>query len=104
VDPTGAKFRKFYPDHIHLIPEFFYGEVVRREVGDRKAAVILSLSTFYDLEKPVTFAQEVRDLLNDEGMWVFKQSYMPTMLRSNSYDGLPRALGVLRIEAAGLGG
>ena len=86
VDPTGAKFKDFYPDHIQLIPEFFSRDAVRRKVGDRKAAVILSLSMFYDLESPVTFAQEVRDLLDDEGIWVFEQSYMPTMLRSNSYD------------------
>lgn len=86
VDPTGAKFKEFYPDHIQLIPDFFSGETVRRQVGDRKAAVILSLSMFYDLEAPVTFAQEVRDLLADEGIWVFEQSYMPTMLQSNSYD------------------
>jgi hypothetical protein len=41
---------------------------------------------FYDLEDPNQFAQEVADLLPEGGVWHFEQSYMPTMLRQNSYD------------------
>ncbi len=86
IDPTGAKFKKFYPDHIQLIAEFFSAETVRRYVGDRKAAVITSFSMFYDLDEPSRFVQEIREVLDDEGIWVFEQSYMPTMLGKNSYD------------------
>ena len=38
---------------------------------------------FYDLEDPLAFMQEVCDSLDDEGIWVFEQSYMPTMLARN---------------------
>jgi len=86
VDPTGRKFRQFYPPHIQLIPDFFSAAVVRQHLGARRAAVISSFSMFYDLEEPVRFAQEVHDSLDDEGIWVFEQSYMPTMLERNSYD------------------
>jgi NDP-4-keto-2,6-dideoxyhexose 3-C-methyltransferase len=86
VDPTGAKFRSFYPDHIELIPDFFSAAKVKPQVGGRKATVITSFSMFYDLEEPLTFMKEVHDLLDDHGIWVFEQSYMPTMLRMNSYD------------------
>jgi hypothetical protein len=41
---------------------------------------------FYDLESPLSFMQQVYELLADEGVWVFEQSYMPTMLSMNSYD------------------
>ena len=41
---------------------------------------------FYDLEAPLSFMQEVHDVLADDGIWVFEQSYMPTMLETNSYD------------------
>ena len=30
--------------------------------------------------------QEVHDILDDRGIWVFEQSYMPRMLEINSYD------------------
>ncbi len=29
---------------------------------------------------------EVADILDEQGIWVFEQSYMPTMLERNSYD------------------
>lgn len=86
VDPTGAKFRKFYPPHIQLIPEFFSAATVRQHFGERKAAVITSFSMFYDLEEPMTFMQEIAEVLDDHGVWVLEQSYMPTMLQRNSYD------------------
>lgn len=41
---------------------------------------------FYDLEDPMGFMQEVYEVLADDGIWVFEQSYMPTMLEMNSYD------------------
>ena len=41
---------------------------------------------FYDLEAPLDFMREVYEILDDDGIWVFEQSYMPTMLETNSYD------------------
>lgn len=86
IDPTGKKFRDYYPAHIQLIPDFFSAETVRRHYGARKAAVITSFSMLYDLEEPMRFVREIREVLADDGIWVFEQSYMPTMLRRNSYD------------------
>jgi NDP-4-keto-2,6-dideoxyhexose 3-C-methyltransferase len=86
IDPTGVKFGHYYPPHIQLIPDFFSARRVRDAFGTKKAAVITSFSMFYDLEEPLVFMQEVFDSLHDEGLWVFEQSYMPTMLQMNSYD------------------
>jgi hypothetical protein len=41
---------------------------------------------FYDLERPIEFAREIHDCLDDHGLWHFEQSYMPSMLRTNAYD------------------
>jgi NDP-4-keto-2,6-dideoxyhexose 3-C-methyltransferase len=30
---------------------------------------------FYDLERPLAFMEQVRDILDDEGLWHFEQSY-----------------------------
>ncbi|MDB6089445.1 MAG: C-methyltransferase, partial [Gammaproteobacteria bacterium] len=86
IDPTGKKFHQYYPPHIRLIPDFFSAAAVRQNLGERKASVVTSFSMFYDLEEPLKFAREVHDVLADEGIWVFEQSYMPTMLERNSYD------------------
>jgi hypothetical protein len=86
IDPTGTKFRSYYPAHIALIPEFFSAATFRQRFGERRAKVVTSFSMFYDLEDPLGFMREVHEVLEDDGLWVFEQSYMPTMLRTNSFD------------------
>jgi NDP-4-keto-2,6-dideoxyhexose 3-C-methyltransferase len=86
IDPAAAKFKDCYPSHIDLIPDFFSQETVRAHYGDRRATVITSFSMFYDLEDPLRFMREVSGVLDEQGIWVLEQSYMPTMLRMNSYD------------------
>ncbi len=41
---------------------------------------------FYDLETPMEFMREVVGMLEENGIWVLEQSYLPTMLERNSYD------------------
>jgi NDP-4-keto-2,6-dideoxyhexose 3-C-methyltransferase len=86
IDPTGEKFKEYYPSHIKLISNFFSLETFRKHYADRKAKVVTSFSMFYDLESPIDFMCDVRDILHSDGIWVFEQSYMPTMLKQNSYD------------------
>lgn len=86
IDPTGTKFRSYYPAHIQLIPDFFSAALLKARFPGRKAKVVTSFSMFYDLEAPMEFMREVHEVLDDDGIWVFEQSYMPTMLATNSYD------------------
>ncbi|MFZ5567204.1 MAG: class I SAM-dependent methyltransferase [Pseudomonadota bacterium] len=86
VDPTGVKFHQYYPPHIKLIPDFFGAALIQARYPGRKAKVVTSFSMFYDLEAPMDFMRQVHEVLADDGIWVFEQSYMPTMLATNSYD------------------
>jgi NDP-4-keto-2,6-dideoxyhexose 3-C-methyltransferase len=86
MDPTAAKFRQYYPDDVVVIADFFSADSFRQAFANRKARVVTSFSMFYDLERPLDFMSEVVAILDDEGIWVFEQSYMPLMLERNSYD------------------
>ncbi len=86
IDPTGVKFSSYYPENIKLIPDFFSSSLVKNKFGSKKAKVITSFSMFYDLEDPLTFMKEVYEVLDDNGVWIFEQSYMPKMLEMNSFD------------------
>jgi NDP-4-keto-2,6-dideoxyhexose 3-C-methyltransferase len=86
LDPTGVKFREFYRPDIELIPDFFSANLIAKAYPGRKAKVVTSFSMFYDLEQPIEFMREVAEVLDDEGIWVFEQSYMPTMLERDAYD------------------
>jgi hypothetical protein len=86
VDPLGEIMREYYPPHIHLISDFFSKRTMERNFGAKKAKIITSISMFYDLEDPFSFVRQVYEILANDGVWVFEQSYMPTMLAMNSYD------------------
>jgi hypothetical protein len=109
IDPTGRKFAHFYDAGIKLIPEFF-SDGVYRAAEPKAARIITSIAMFYDLESPVEFAKQVESVLAHDGIWHFEQSYMPSMLRMNSYDTICHehleyySLGVIKtiVERAGL--
>jgi hypothetical protein len=85
-DPTGIKFKKYYPDHITLIPNFFNSRIFKKYFGNKKAKIVTSIAMFYDLEEPIEFVREVYDILSDDGIWVFEQSYIPLMVEVNAFD------------------
>jgi len=85
IDPTGMKFKEHYPADVALVPDFFSADALR-SVSKKPARLVTSIAMFYDLESPVNFAREIASVLSDDGLWHFEQSYMPSMLRMNSYD------------------
>jgi len=85
IDPTGRKFSQYYPPEIALVPDFFSADAYH-SVESKPASIVTSIAMFYDLESPVDFARQIESILADEGLWHFEQSYMPSMLRLNSYD------------------
>ena len=86
IDPTGKKFEEYYTNDITLIADFFTIDTFVRKFPDQKAKIITSIAMFYDLESPVNFVKDIEAALAEEGIWHFEQSYMPSMLRTNSYD------------------
>jgi hypothetical protein len=109
IDPTGVKFASYYPTDVTLVPEFFTAQAYKA-VTKHKAKIVTSIAMFYDLENPIQFAREIESVLSDDGVWHFEQSYMPSMLRMNSYDTICHehleyySLGAVRriLHAAGL--
>ena len=86
VDPTGEKFREYYTRETELVPDFFSRRCLQTVCGETRAKVVTSIAMFYDLQDPIAFARDVHDLLDDDGIWHLEQSYLPSMLRMNSYD------------------
>lgn len=86
IDPTGKKFASFYTDDIALVPDFFTAANYRKIFPAEDATIVTSIAMFYDLEDPVQFASDIESVLSENGIWHFEQSYLPSMLRTNSYD------------------
>jgi hypothetical protein len=78
IDPSDIA----HPERFHVIKDLFPSSQLGSGVFD----VITSIAMFYDLEDPVAFAKAIRQHLAQDGIWVVEMSYMPSMLRLNSYD------------------
>ncbi len=86
IDPTAKKFSEYYTDNIKLVPNFFNSEIALEAIKGDKAKLITSFSMFYDLEDPLQFSKDVSSVLTDDGIWVMEQSYLPSMIQTNSFD------------------
>ena len=85
IDPTIKKLSKFYRKDIFKSANFFSAHNLNK-ITSKKVKVVTSISMFYDLEDPLKFAQEIHEVLDKDGVWHLEQSYMPMMLKNNSYD------------------
>ncbi len=86
IDPTGRQFEKFYTKDIRLVPDYFTINNFNNASLNKKAKVITSIAMFYDLSDPLQFVTDVKNALDEDGIWVSEQSYMPLMLEKNSFD------------------
>jgi SAM-dependent methyltransferase len=86
IDPTSAKFARYYRKDIQRVADFFTADNFRKLAGNKKAKIVTSIAMFYDLEAPLDFMQHVHDVLADDGVWHFEQSYLPLMLSQLAYD------------------
>jgi hypothetical protein len=85
VDPSDVA-QEIKPP-IHIIQDIFPSTELYKKLGDtKKIDIITSIAMFYDLEDPITFTKGIKQILAQDGVWIFEMSYMPSMLRMNSYD------------------
>jgi GDP-mannose 4,6-dehydratase len=85
VDPTGKQFQQYY-GQVELLPNYFNYENFTNRFGMIKCKMVSSISMFYDLPDPVQFAKDIFSILEDNGIWTCEQSYLLTMLDTNSID------------------
>ena len=87
-DPND--YKAISQKHANLIVnDYFNAKAFRAsKYGKKKAKVITSIAMFYDLEDPHSFVKDVRDILDDNGLWVIQMSYLPLMLAQLAFDNI----------------
>src|SRR3989344_3799266 len=86
IDPTAFKFKKNYKKGIYIYSDFFPSRKFKMKFRNKKAKIIYSIAMFYDLDKPYDFVKEIYESLDEKGIWVLEQSYLPEMLDQLAYD------------------
>lgn len=78
---------KKYADEI--VVDYFSADNYRKtKTGEKKAKVVTSIAMFYDLEDPNRFVTDVKEVLDDNGLWVIQMSYLPLMLEQLAFDNI----------------
>ncbi len=84
IDPSDVA--QEVADGVAVVQDTFPSEQLGQRTQNQPFDVITSIAMFYDLEDPVSFVRSIKRSLAPDGIWIFEMSYMPTMLKMNSYD------------------
>jgi hypothetical protein len=71
-----------------IINDYFNSGSFNREFKNKKAKLITSISMFYDLEDPNTFVEDIKQCLDENGVWIIQMNYLGLMLENNTYDNI----------------
>jgi 2-polyprenyl-3-methyl-5-hydroxy-6-metoxy-1,4-benzoquinol methylase len=87
IDPSRnlAEYSRAHANEI--VVDFFTRDAFAR-ASRRRAKVITSIAMFYDLEDPHTFVEDIRQCLDERGIWILQMSYTPLMLDQNAFDNI----------------
>jgi hypothetical protein len=85
IDPSDVA-QEISSEKATVIQDIFPSNELLSCLKGGKIDIVTSIAMFYDLEDPLAFCRGVKNILSPEGIWIFEMSYMPTMLKMNSYD------------------
>ena len=92
IDPSAAKFKKsFTQKKINLIVDYFSKEKIDyylklKNISLKKFSLITSFAMFYDINDPNSFCKDVKNMLENNGIWIVEFSYFPLLLKNLTYD------------------
>ena len=84
IDPSDVTLE--IKGDITVVQDIFPSEELLKRLQGTTCDIVTSIAMFYDLEDPISYTRAIKNILSPEGIWVFEMSYMPSMLRMNSYD------------------
>jgi len=90
IDPCDDSFKIEAEEHSDLIiQDYFSAEGFKKSrFGNLKAKVVTTIAMFYDLETPKNFINDLKEILDDDGIWVIQLSYTPLMLKQLAFDNI----------------
>jgi len=90
IDPADESFTKEASEKAYEVKRDFFSADVYKSMswGDKKAKIITTIAMFYDLDDPYPFANDVKEILDDDGIWCLQLSYTPLMLKQLAFDNI----------------
>lgn len=90
IDPVDDSYKAESSKHADIIVQDYFtaANFKSTKYGHLKAKVVTSIAMFYDLENPSQFIQDVKEIMDDNGLWVLQLSYTPLMLEQLAFDNI----------------
>ena len=90
IDPADETFTKEASTKADAVQRDFFSAKAYKKTpyADKKPKIITTIAMFYDLDDPFPFAQDVKQILDDDGLWVMQLSYTPLMLNQLAFDNI----------------
>jgi len=86
VDPLVNKYKKYYKKIDHKISNFFQVIDIKKLNLKKKFKIISALSVFYDLRDPNKFISEVKEILDENGVFILEHADLFCIIKNNIFD------------------
>lgn len=73
--------------NVNIVNDYFNKNSLVKKIQDRKVKAFTACAMFYDLDDPNSFVSDIKECLDENGVFVIQLSYLPGMLKNmNFYD------------------
>jgi hypothetical protein len=89
IDPIVNKFKEIYNKQGILgYAGLFDKKIFLKLSKGEKAKIITTIAVFYDIQEPNKFVSDIKNILEDDGIWIMEQSYFPFLIKNNAFDSI----------------
>lgn len=88
IDPAEGSFQEEAKRNCEIAVQDFFSKSVYQNACSYDATIVTCIAMFYDLEDPISFLKDVYDIMDNNGLFVIQQSYMPLMIKQLAFDNI----------------
>ena len=86
IDPVIKKYRNCYKKINYGIQDFFSFNALRKKKIKKKFKIITALSMFYDLPNPNKFLQDIKKVLDIDGIFILEHADLLSIIKNCQFD------------------
>lgn len=86
IDPLVNKYKRYYKKINYKSSNFFHISEVKKLKIKKKFKIISALSVFYDLRDPNKFLRHVKQLLEEQGVFILEHADLYMIIKNKIFD------------------
>ena len=86
IDPLIKKYKNQYKNINFGIQDFFSYKAIQKKKINKKFKIITALSMFYDLPDPNKFLEDIKKVLDKEGIFILEHADLLSIIKNCQFD------------------